>query len=71
MDKKKKVAFLAAAGAAASLVVVNGGRATLPAQTTQYPSVQPPAWVGTTAQPAPLPAAVGQWVQPPAWIPIV
>lgn len=70
MKPKSKVLIVSAATAAcAGVLVLGAGAATPPAQTTQYPWVQLPAWVGTTSVPAPLPTAAYTWVQPPAWVP--
>ena len=72
MPTKMKV-FLAA-GLAAFVCVAAAAAAPVPqvkpAQTTGYPWVQLPAWVGTGAPPAALPSVSYPWVQPPAWIPI-
>jgi hypothetical protein len=60
-------AFVCAATAAAGPVPQ-----VAPTQTTGYPWVQLPAWVGTGVAPPPaaVPSVSYPWVQPPAWVPI-
>jgi len=70
MSRKSKVTVATLATVICALVVATGSGATSQAQTTQYPWVQLPAWVGTGLPAVATPVTSAQWVQPPAWIPI-